>query len=83
MNTRNQAKNLFTFFKADGRANTTTRSYGFISLSPRAIKLLFPLISEPRVESAIKYLNRLSDYLYVYARYLAMVNDVPDDFWYQ
>jgi cob(I)alamin adenosyltransferase len=44
---------------------------------------LFPLISEPRVESAIKYLNRLSDYLYVYARYLAMVNDVPDDFWYQ
>ncbi|HCT94702.1 MAG: ATP:cob(I)alamin adenosyltransferase [Bacteroidetes bacterium GWE2_39_28] len=49
----------------------------------RAERSSIVLISEPRVESAIKYLNRLSDYLYVYARYLAMVNDVPDDFWYQ
>lgn len=49
----------------------------------RAERSSIALISEPRVESAIKYLNRLSDYLYVYARYLAMVNGVPDDFWYQ
>ena len=31
----------------------------------------------------INYLNRLSDYLFVYARYLAMVNGITDDFWYQ
>lgn len=49
----------------------------------RAERSSIVLFSEPRVESAIKYLNRLSDYLYVYARYLAMVNGVSDDFWYQ
>ena len=49
----------------------------------RAERSSIALMSEPRVESAIKYLNRLSDYLYVYARYLAMINNVPDDFWYQ
>ncbi len=49
----------------------------------RAERSSIVLFSEPRVESAIKYLNRLSDYLYVYARYLAMVNGDSDDFWYQ
>ena len=49
----------------------------------RAERASISIMTEPRVEISVKYLNRLSDYLYVYARYLAMVNGIPDDFWYQ
>ncbi|MHC1779309.1 MAG: cob(I)yrinic acid a,c-diamide adenosyltransferase [Bacteroidales bacterium] len=49
----------------------------------RAERASISIMTEPRVEVSVKYLNRLSDYLYVYARYLAMVNGIPDDFWYQ
>ncbi len=49
----------------------------------RAERASISIMREPRLEIAVKYLNRLSDYLYVYARYLSMVNGIPDDFWYQ
>ncbi|MHC1689390.1 MAG: cob(I)yrinic acid a,c-diamide adenosyltransferase [Bacteroidales bacterium] len=49
----------------------------------RAERSCIALLSESRVEPGVKYLNRLSDYLFVYARYLAMVNGITDDFWYQ
>ena len=49
----------------------------------RAERASISIMTEPRLEIAVKYLNRLSDYLYVYARYLSMVNGIPDDFWYQ
>lgn len=49
----------------------------------RAERASIVFIPEPRIEASIKYLNRLSDYLYVYARYLAMTNNIPDDFWHQ
>lgn len=49
----------------------------------RAERASVPVMSEPRLEYPVKYLNRLSDYLYVYARYIAMSCNVPDDFWHQ
>ncbi|PKO98613.1 MAG: ATP:cob(I)alamin adenosyltransferase [Bacteroidetes bacterium HGW-Bacteroidetes-8] len=49
----------------------------------RAERASISVMVEPRLEIAVKYLNRLSDYLYVYARYLSMVNGFGDDFWYQ
>lgn len=49
----------------------------------RAERSCIALLYESRVEPGVKYLNRLSDYLFVYARYLAMINGIPDDFWYQ
>ena len=49
----------------------------------RAERSAIALMNEDRMEYPVKYLNRLSDYLYVYARYLAMINGIPDDFWYQ
>lgn len=49
----------------------------------RAERSAIVIMNEERLEYPVKYLNRLSDYLYVYARYLAMIDGVPDDFWYQ
>ncbi|MFA6769651.1 MAG: cob(I)yrinic acid a,c-diamide adenosyltransferase [Bacteroidales bacterium] len=49
----------------------------------RAERSAIAIMNEKRLEYPVKYLNRLSDYLYVYARYLAMINEIPDDFWYQ
>lgn len=49
----------------------------------RAERSCISLMTEPRIEISVKYLNRLSDYLFVYARYLAMINGVADDFWQQ
>ncbi|EKD32620.1 MAG: ATP/cobalamin adenosyltransferase [uncultured bacterium] len=49
----------------------------------RAERSCIALMSESRIEPGIRYLNRLSDYLFVYARYLAMTNGISDDFWYQ
>jgi cob(I)alamin adenosyltransferase len=49
----------------------------------RAERTSVPVMFEERLEYPVKYLNRLSDYLYVYARYIAMSCNVPDDFWYQ
>ncbi len=53
------------------------------SICRRAERASIFLISDKRVEISIRYLNRLSDYLFVYARYLAFSEGVPDDFWYQ
>ena len=49
----------------------------------RAERSAIAIMDEPRLEYPVKYLNRLSDYLYVYARYIAMEAGVGDDFWYQ
>lgn len=49
----------------------------------RAERSAIPVMTDNRLEYPVKYLNRLSDYLYVYARYLAMENGTGDDFWYQ
>jgi len=49
----------------------------------RAERSSIAIMNDKRLEYPVKYLNRLSDYLYVYARYLAMINGIPDDFWYQ
>ncbi|MDD2419132.1 MAG: cob(I)yrinic acid a,c-diamide adenosyltransferase [Bacteroidia bacterium] len=49
----------------------------------RAERSAIPIMTEPRLEYPVKYLNRLSDYLYVYARYLSMKEGTGDDFWYQ
>ena len=35
----------------------------------------------PSVETGLKYLNRLSDYLFVLGRYFCMQHEVPEDFW--
>jgi len=35
----------------------------------------------PQTENSFIYLNRLSDYLFVYARFIAMVEGIEDDFW--
>lgn len=53
------------------------------SVCRRAERASIFLISEPRIEVVIRYLNRLSDYLFVYARYLAFSEGVADDFWHQ
>lgn len=45
------AKNLLTFARAVGSAKTTTLSYGLISVSPNAMKLLVPLIIPPIIAS--------------------------------
>ena len=49
----------------------------------RAERSCISLMEEPRVEQVVKYLNRLSDYLFVYGRYIAFKNGIGDDFWYQ
>ncbi len=49
----------------------------------RAERAAVPIMSEPRLQIPVKYLNRLSDYLYVYARYLAVSSGYGDDFWHQ
>ncbi len=53
------------------------------SVCRRAERTSISIMQEPRLEIAVKYLNRLSDYLFVYARYLALINNVGDDFWHQ
>ena len=35
----------------------------------------------PQIENSLIYLNRLSDYLFVYARFIAMDEGINDDFW--
>ena len=47
----------------------------------RAERSCVPLMEEPRIESVVKYLNRLSDYLFVFGRYTAHKGGVKDDFW--
>lgn len=49
----------------------------------RAERSAVTIMNEERLEYPVKYLNRLSDYLFVYARYLAKISGIPDDFWYQ
>jgi len=49
----------------------------------RAERSAIVVMLEPRLEIPVKYLNRLSDYLYVYARFLAMNDGIGDDFWHQ
>ncbi|MCK9628369.1 MAG: cob(I)yrinic acid a,c-diamide adenosyltransferase [Bacteroidales bacterium] len=49
----------------------------------RAERSALALEAEPRIELCIKYLNRLSDYLFVYARHLSINGGIPDDFWAQ
>ena len=49
----------------------------------RAVLLIGEGIFEPRIEQCIKFLNRLSDYLFIYARHLSINGNVPDDFWFQ
>ncbi|MFA6758153.1 MAG: cob(I)yrinic acid a,c-diamide adenosyltransferase [Bacteroidales bacterium] len=49
----------------------------------RAERSAVAIMTEQRLEYPVKYLNRLSDYLFVYARYLAKISGVPDDFWHQ
>ncbi len=53
------------------------------SICRRAERSSISLMTEPRIEVSVKYLNRLSDYLFIYARYLAMIDGIPDDFWQQ
>lgn len=49
----------------------------------RAERSCVALMDEPRVEVVVRYLNRLSDYLFVFGRYVAFKSGVEDDFWYQ
>lgn len=35
----------------------------------------------PAIETGLRYLNRLSDYLFVLGRYFCMQHHVPEDFW--
>lgn len=49
----------------------------------RAERSCISLMKEERVDEVVKYLNRLSDYLFVYGRYVAFKNGIEDDFWYQ
>jgi len=49
----------------------------------RAERAALALEVEPRIELCVKYLNRLSDYLFMYARHLSINGGVPDDFWQQ
>jgi len=49
----------------------------------RAERESVALTGEARIEICVKYLNRLSDYLFMYARYLAISSGTDDDFWQQ
>lgn len=53
------------------------------SVCRRAERSSITVLSDPRLEAGVRYLNRLSDYLFVYGRYLAMNANIPDDFWHQ
>ena len=53
------------------------------SVCRRAERASVFMIPDPRIEIVVKYMNRLSDYLFVYARFLALEAGFPDDFWYQ
>lgn len=52
------------------------------SVCRRAERLSIAIMSEPRLEICVRYLNRLSDYLFTYGRYLSMINGISDDFWH-
>ena len=47
----------------------------------RAERSAIAITSCPKLENSLIYLNRLSDYLFVYARFIAMDEGVEDDFW--
>ena len=49
----------------------------------RAERSAIPLLEDEKLVVVVKYLNRLSDYLFVYARYIAWKEGVTDDFWHQ
>lgn len=49
----------------------------------RAERSSIPLLNDEKLEIAIKYLNRLSDYLFVFARYISHKSGVGDDNWHQ
>lgn len=49
----------------------------------RAERSSIPILNEGGPEIAIKYLNRLSDYLFVFARYISHKSGVDDDNWHQ
>jgi ATP:cob(I)alamin adenosyltransferase len=48
----------------------------------RAERSAVAITPSPQIENSFTYLNRLSDYLFVYARFIAMVEGVEDDFWF-
>ena len=53
------------------------------SVCRRAERNSIAVMNDPRLEPGVKYLNRLSDYLFVYARFLAKEANIADDFWHQ
>ena len=47
----------------------------------RAERSASAITAHEGMENSFVYLNRLSDYLFTYARFVAMCNGVEDDFW--
>ena len=47
----------------------------------RAERSAIAIVNSPEIENSLIYLNRLSDYLFIYARFITMDEGLKDDFW--
>lgn len=70
------------FFILPGGGNATSSLHVARTVCRRAERSLVFLKESEEVRSdLIKYLNRLSDYLFVLARYVASINDEQEEYW--
>ena len=74
---------LQTAFIIPGGTKASSICHICSTVCRRAERAAIDLIDEENLEIVIKYLNRLSDYLFVLARYIAFKSGVSDDFWHQ
>lgn len=70
------------FFILPGGGNATSSLHVARTVCRRAERSLVFLKESEEVRSdLIKYLNRLSDYLFVLARYVAFINNEEEEYW--
>lgn len=70
------------FFILPGGGKAATHLHAARTICRRAERTLVALSQEEEVRAIlIKYLNRLSDYLFVLARYISKVQGEPEEFW--
>ncbi|WKS96052.1 cob(I)yrinic acid a,c-diamide adenosyltransferase [Riemerella columbina] len=70
------------FFILPGGGKAATHLHAARTICRRAERALVALSQEEEVRAIlIKYLNRLSDYLFVLARYISKVQGEPEEFW--